>query len=181
MRGRLALAALAMGVASTLAGGACMVEAAQAETSVVVRCSDVIGSVTSGTEDGYRVVLGIVSVPPARIQRAANDDSDAPWTYFAKAGLVVHGGRVPVQISVPKAWRRRVAITWGSGVGVVAALRVAACRHSGGPSGSWNGYPGGFFLKKPTGCVPLRVTVGRRSRTVHVGIGESCRGASAGG
>jgi hypothetical protein len=120
------------------------------------------------------VVLGVVSFPPARIERAQTDPSASPWTHFAKWGLDVHIGSTPVEVTVPEAWRHRVAITWGSGIGAVASLRFAACRRPGGLSGSWNGYPGGFFLKTATACVPLTVTVGRRSKTLRVGVGEAC-------
>jgi hypothetical protein len=174
MRERLALAGLAVASAATLAGGFIAVSGAQAKPTVVVRCGDVAGSTPSGTQDGSRVVLGIVSAPPARIQRAGTDDSAAPWTYFAKVGLGIHIGTTAVEVAVPKAWRDRVAITWGPGVGAVPALRIAACRRPGGLNGSWNGYPGGFFLKAPTACVPLKVTVGRRTETIRVGIGEAC-------
>jgi hypothetical protein len=40
--------------------------------------------------------------------------------------------------------------------------------------GAWNGYPGGFFLRASSACVPLVVGVGQRSATVRFGIGRRC-------
>jgi hypothetical protein len=57
-----------------------------------VTCDDVILQVKSGRRAGYRVVLGIVSVPPARLAQVVPTNSK-PWAYWRKAGLVVRAGR----------------------------------------------------------------------------------------
>jgi hypothetical protein len=74
-------------------------------------------------------------------------------------------------VRVPKAWRGRAAITWGSGTGTVSALRLASCPTS---AGAWIGYPGGFFLKASSACVPLVFRVGHQSATVRFGIRRRC-------
>jgi hypothetical protein len=136
-----------------------------------VTCDDVILQVKSGRRAGYRVVLGIVSVPPARLAQVVPTNSK-PWAYWRKAGLVVRAGRTPVTVSIPRPWRTRAAITWG-GSGKVSALEIAPC-----PSRStvWNAYAGGFFIRARRECVPLTFTVGRRSQTVRFGIGGACPG-----
>lgn len=173
MTGRAGLALVAVVAAVGLGAGA---RAAAPQTSVAnprVGCGDVIGQQVSGTLDGSRVVLGVVSVAPARLQRAA-PTGNTPWTHFAKWGMTIHSGAA-VQLSVPKAWRSRVAITWGASTPIVSTLHFAACRLAGRGARPWNGYPGGFYVNTSKACVPLTVTVGRRSRTVRFGIGESCR------
>jgi hypothetical protein len=134
-----------------------------------VSCSDIILQVKSGRQAGYRVVLGIVSVPPAQLTQVVATNS-TPWAYWRKAGLVIRASHTPVGVSIPKAWRKRAAITWGSS-GNVSALKIAPC-----PSASkvWNAYAGGFYIRAPRECVPLTFTVGRRSQTVRFGVGGAC-------
>ena len=124
----------------------------------------------SGTAGGYRVVLGVVSVPPA-YQPQVVSSLRRDWPYWRKAGLVVRGGAPPVEVSVPTAWRSRVAITWGNRPGVFHRLRIASC--SAGPK-PWNAYAGGFYLRSRSACVPLVVRVGRRFATVRFGLGRMC-------
>jgi hypothetical protein len=119
---------------------------------------------------GYRVVLGVVAVPPAYLQQVVATRTRA-WAYWRKAGLVVRAGAPTLAVSVPKAWRRRAAITWGNNTGVVASLRIAGCdgaQHVG------YAYAGGFFLRASSACVPLTFRVGGRSATVRFGIGRRC-------
>jgi hypothetical protein len=146
--------------------GAVVVGHALASSSPTVPCADVIGHAKTGHDAGYRVVLGIVSVPPASLTQVVPSGTTR-WPWWRKAGLVVHGSTVPVRVAVPRAWRRRAAITWGSS-GPVSALTIAAC-----PSQPpvWNAYAGGFLLRARRECVPLTFTVGRRSRTVRFALG----------
>ena len=162
---------LTAAVASLLALGASAGDARQA-SSPVVRCGDVIGQQASGSLGGSRVVLGAVSVPPARIQRAAASGT-APWTHFSKWGIAIHRGTA-AEVSVPRAWRGRVAITWGASTPTVSTLRFAACRLPGSQTRPWSAYPGGFYIDTATACVPLTIAVGGRARTVRFGIGKSC-------
>jgi hypothetical protein len=135
-----------------------------------VPCSNIIASTRSAGASGYRVVLGSVSVPPAFLSEPVAL-RDASWPYWRKAGLLVHAGRGPVTVTVPSAWRRRAAITWGNGLGVVSALEITICSS---PAGSWNAYAGGIYTTSPAACVPLVFRVGARSQTVRFGIGRRC-------
>jgi hypothetical protein len=162
----------ALATAIALAAVAALAAHAAATTTRVptVPCRDVIGQSQTGHDGGYRVVLGVVSVPPARLTQVAAT-GERRWPYWRKAGLVVRAGAVPVGVSVPSAWRSRAAIVWG-GSGRVPALRIAACPS---PPGVWNAYAGGFLIRARRECVPLTFTVGRRSQTVQFGLGGACR------
>ena len=133
-----------------------------------VSCGTIIGGVASGRAAGYRIVLGVVSVPPAYRAQVVTSGS-GPWPFWRKAGLVVHADAGPVTVRVSRAWRRRVAIEWGNS-GIVSALRIARC-----PRGvkAWNAWAGGFHLRR-SACVPLVFSVGRRSATVRFGLGRRC-------
>ena len=135
-----------------------------------VLCNEIILHVNSGHAGGYRVVLGVVSVPPARLIQVVPSQS-RPFGYWRKAGLVVRAGAPPVTVSVPAAWRSRAAITWGNSTGIVGALRIASCP---GAAGTWNAYAGGFYLRSRSACVPLRFSVGGRTRLVRFGLGHAC-------
>jgi hypothetical protein len=119
----------------------------------------------------YRLVLGAVSVPPAYLAQVVST-GETPWAYWRKTGLVVRAGGQAVSISVPPAWRKRAAITWGNGGnGVFDSLRIAGC--PGGPARGL-AYAGGFYLRSPSACLPLVFRVGRRSETIRFGIGRHC-------
>jgi hypothetical protein len=135
-----------------------------------VACEKIILTVGSGRAGGYRVVLGVVSVPPASSTQGGVPTHERPWTWWRKAGLVIRGDSPPVTVSVPTAWRNRVAITWGN-TDVVSSLRIASCPAYTKP---WNAYAGGFLLRSRSACVPLTFRVGRRSATVRFGIGRTC-------
>jgi hypothetical protein len=141
----------------------------------VVPCDEDIGHPHSGHEAGYRVVLGVVSVPPAYLQQVVATH-ERPWAYWRKAGLSVWS-TVAVTVSVPQAWRNRVAITWGNNTGNVNSLRIAACAEYF-PAKGWDAYAGGFSLRSRSACVPVIFRVGRRSATVRFGIGRMCAAAS---
>jgi len=136
-----------------------------------IECDRIILRVGSGRAGGYRVVLGVISVPPAYRPQVVATGSRR-WPYWSKAGLVVRGGSPAVTVRVPRAWRERAAITWGNS-GIVSALRLAPC-----PKGEpkvWNAYAGGFLLRSRSACVPLIFTVGKRSRTVRFGLARACQ------
>jgi hypothetical protein len=156
----LALVALAVPTAGA--------HATSAGTTPLIPCDDAIGAVRSGTQSGYRVLLGIVSVPPAQLTQVVATRSK-PWLYWRKAGLVIHPSNRMVSLTVPKAWRKRAAISWG-GSGRVSALKFEPC-----PTGKlWNAYAGGFYLRAHRECVPLILRVGSRAQTVRFGVGGSC-------
>jgi len=134
----------------------------------IVHCADSILTVKSGTQGGYRVVLGVVSVPPARLTQVVRTDSKR-WPFWRKAGLVIRAGNKTVTVSVPEAWRRRAAVGWGNS-GVVSTLKFAPC-----PTPKpWNAYAGGFHLRTQRECVPLVFRVGNRAARVRFGLGGAC-------
>jgi hypothetical protein len=145
--------------------------AAPSHAPPTVSCTGITGRVSSGHAGGNRVVLGTVSVPPAYLPQVGPSRNKA-WPFFTKRGLAVRGGSRAVVVTVPKAWRRRVAITWGDSA-IVSTLRIASCSAFLPPK-VWNGYAGGFYLRSRSACVPLTFRVGRRARTVRFGLGERC-------
>lgn len=136
-----------------------------------VTCDKIILTVGSGRAGGYRVVLGVVSVPEAHLSQVV-PNGRRPWTYWRKAGLVIRGDSPVVSVTVPKAWRTRAAIHWGNS-GVVSALRIASCPRFGDEP--WNAYAGGFHLRSRSACVPLVFRVGNRSKTERFGLGRACK------
>jgi hypothetical protein len=136
-----------------------------------VPCGEVIARVAFPYAGGYRLVLGAVSVPPGYLAQVSPTRS-RPWAYFSKHGLVVRSGEEPLTIAVPRAWRKRVGIVWGNGgLGVFHTIRLAAC-----PADpvQGNAYAGGFFLRRPSDCVPLVFVSGGRRATVGFGVGRRC-------
>lgn len=121
----------------------------------------------------YRLVLGAVSAPPAYLQAKPSPTGTRPWTYFSKKGLIVRAAREqPVFISVPRRWRTRAGIAWGyGGHGVFNSLRILRCP---GPPNQGYAYSGGFYLRSPSACVPLRFRVGERSAILWFGVGRRC-------
>lgn len=143
--------------------------------SRTVQCSEIILT-GKFPHPGYRRVLGVVSAPPAYLPQVA-PSMKQEWPFWRKAGLVVWGRAPVVTVSIPEAWRSRVAITWGNRPGFYSSLRIAGC---GWPLGARRGraYAGGFYLKEPAACLPLVFRVGRRQATVRFGLGQPCPNAS---
>jgi hypothetical protein len=173
---RVRIAVLGATVGLVCAAGV-IASAASPTSGRTVPCSESIAATkfpyvgSSRPQYRYRLVLGAVSVPPA-YQAQVVPTGETPWTYFRKAGLVVRADGQAVSISVPPAWRGRARITWGNGgMGVFDSLRIAGC-----PVGAAQGlaYAGGFYLRSRSACLPLVFRVGRRSQTVHFGIGRRC-------
>ena len=135
-------------------------------------CEQIALHLRSGSEDGYRIVLGRVGVPDEQhTSRRASRSPGKPWPYFRRVGLLVRGGTSTVTITVPEGWRDRVAISWGN-TPAVSSLQIASCDVS--VSKPWNAYAGGFHLRSRAACVPLDIRVGGRSTTVRLGVGRAC-------
>jgi hypothetical protein len=165
-------AVLAMAVcASGTYAGASSTHERRAVAPLVVLCDEKASIDPSGTVDGYRVVLGIVSVPPPILRNVERGYKTWGWPYGRKAGVDIHPTHKTVTVAVPTAWRSRVAIIWGNASPPVSTLKFQPCPY--GDLG-WNGYAGGFFLRKRRECVPLRFTVGSHSRTVRFGFDVAC-------
>jgi hypothetical protein len=137
-----------------------------------VTCGSIIVPSGSFSWKPERVVLGVVDVPPAYIAQTLESGASR-WPFWSKAGMVVRAGSPPVVVSVPPAWRKRVAIGWGN-VDAGSSLRFARCPDSSS-FGGWNPYAGGFLLKTRSACVPLVFRAGGRTATVRFGVGKRCR------
>ena len=119
----------------------------------------------------YREVLGVVSAPPAYMPQVL-PTNHRPWAFWHKQGIVLRATRQTVTVTVPDAWRRRVAVSWG-GIGApTGALRLRGC---GSSPDRGIAFAGGFFLRSRAACVPLVFRVGTRSATVRFGLGRRCR------
>lgn len=138
-------------------------------------CRPVSGQGSSGTADGARLVLGVVTVPPAYVPGVVHIPSgiagSGPWHYWSKWGLGIRAGSPTVVVSVPTAWTQRVAITWGNNAPTGSTIRLPTCPQ---PPGAWNFYAGGFYLRTSAECVPLLIHVGGRSVTMRFGINRHC-------
>ncbi len=125
---------------------------------------------------GGKIVLGVISLGPDFLQPTV-PVHQGWWRYWQKHGLWIRAGHQTVTITVPKAWQNRAAITWGANVGIVSTLRFPGCPASPGtPAGPGTGaeYPGGFYLRSNSACVPLAFAVGRRSAVIRVSVGRRC-------
>lgn len=138
----------------------------------VVGCDDVaMGMGAVEPVRGEQLVFGLVAMPARFLSQVFAEKY--PLAYFGKAGVTIRAGSGPIDIVVPSAWRRRVAIEWGEGdnsVGVASSLRFTPCKPY---DRKWLPYAGGIHVSAPA-CVPLIVRAGGRSRTLHFGIGRRC-------
>jgi hypothetical protein len=134
-----------------------------------VGCSQAIEQ--AGTP-GTPVLFGVVAVPPARLTRAVPTGSN-PWRYYRKYGLTIRAESSAVLVTVPRTSRQTAAISWGSYLGPVSSLRILSCPAQSGLQ-PWNTYPGGFYLRSATDCVPLIFQVGRRAIMLRFAVGRSC-------
>ena len=166
---RLALALISLALLSVLAAGAWAATPAYAEPTV--SCDGIVLLNRTVAGEGFRVLLGAVSVPGSR--QLAHSSTATPgrrWRYFRSAPIAIRAGTAAVTVSVPEGWQDRVALSWGASP-TSGALHFAPC---GSPKRTWNLYSGGFHLRKSGDCVPLLVTVGGMSTTVRVGLGRAC-------
>ncbi len=170
MRPRLGMCAISLVVLGALAAGAAARGPASAEPTV--SCDRIVLRGNSGLADGFRLLLGRVSMPgSAHLGRDADAVRSRSWRYYRNAGLAIRAGTSGVVVSVPDGWRERVALSWG-GSRPSSSIRFPSCPRSA--AGIWNSFSGGFHLRGRADCVPLLVTVGGMSTTVRVGIGRAC-------
>ncbi|HLX49804.1 MAG TPA: hypothetical protein VKS82_15855 [Streptosporangiaceae bacterium] len=138
-------------------------------------CAPFINLTGRHVPTGYRVILGDAFVPPAYLgpQGTGPQDRPGPWRYGWKMGFGFRGGGLPVTISVPAAWRGRLALFGGpAGSAYTSQLRIPSCPYKG----LWNTFVSSFFLHTWSGCVPLEVQVGRLTGTVWFGLSRHCPG-----
>jgi hypothetical protein len=117
----------------------------------------------------FRVVLGDVATQVADVGEGEPAGSGETWPYFAKRGLLIPAGIGPVWISVPKSWRRRAAVDWGTGPS--STITLSAC---GSPPDVWDAFAGGLYLRTRIACVPVQFRVGERTATVTYDVGRRC-------
>jgi hypothetical protein len=141
-----------------------------------VPCAEMIDTVrfphVGSVEYPSQLVLGAASAPGRFIPQSSPTGSP-PWMHFSKWGMVIRGGPgADVSVTVPHAWRDRVAISWGNaGHSVYHTLRFARCGDDGTRG---HAYAGGFLLRRAAACVPLRFRVGMRTKLVWFGIVRRC-------
>jgi hypothetical protein len=148
--------------------------ATTASTLPLVTCEESIGGARySGTDEGARILLGAISVPPEYRPEAAVPSGDKRWPFVAEVDVVFRAEQPPVDVVVPKEWRKRAAISLGN-TKLASSLQVSACPNNGLP---WNAFTLGFNLQERTACVPLAFRVGARTTTARFGLGKHCTGA----
>ncbi len=150
---------------------AAAVSAAAGSPAPTAGCESIVDPTGSFEWRPKRVVLGVVAVPPAYVPQT-EPTGGRRWPYSSKAGVVVRADSPPVLVSVPRAWRSRVAIGWGDAVGA-SVLRFASCPPSSS-LGDWNPYAGGFYLSSRAACFPLEFRVAGRRALVRFGVGKRC-------
>jgi hypothetical protein len=120
----------------------------------------------------YRLVLGVVSAPPAYMGQV-NRQTIRAWPYWRKQGIVVRNSGDTVEIGVPRAWRSRAAIAWGYG-GNGEPFRSVTLVGCGSDRTRGRAYSGGFYPRSRSACVPLTFRVGKRTRTMRFDLGRRC-------
>ena len=139
-----------------------------ASPSATVAC-DAVKVRPASLDRSHRFILGRVAFRRTPVLQISHIGGGL--AHWSRTPVFIRS-RTPVTISVPKAWRDRVAMTWGSAV--THTLRFAPCPTPANLSPHrWNGYDGGFRVREPA-CVPLRVRVGERVATVRFGVGRAC-------
>ena len=120
----------------------------------------------------YRLVLRDAAMPPARLP-PLGPSGRAAWPYGEKTAFQFHGGGPPVTITVPEAWRDRVAVfgITSRPLGFASMVRIPGCP----PRSAWDTYVSAFYTRSRTACVPLRVQVRHKTITLWFGLGRRCR------
>jgi len=144
---------------------------ARARSVFVVPCTDTIGNLSNPAGSDRHVALGLFSVPSVTVG-SERLFGVLHWRYWTKVAVGVRRYRAPVTVSVPKAWRSKVAVTWGNRAGIMSSIRFSSCADATSPN--WSAYAGGFYLRQHIVCVPLIVSDGQRTATVRVAIDGKC-------
>lgn len=139
-------------------------------SSDAVTCDKIILTSAHPFHEGTRRVLGVIAAPPAYISQVIRHPGEQ-WPYGEKAGLGVRAGSGPITITVPTAWRSRVAIAWGNITTDAGSVQIAACPPS---ANVWDIYAGGFSLRHRSECFPLTFSVDQKTSTVWFGLGRRC-------
>ncbi len=128
--------------------------------------SSVWGQGLDAPAPGDRVFAGHVTLPPTRSLQLPAPPAPGEMR-FAKHGVLVRAG-MPVVFEVPRAERRRYALTFGDVGGRGASeIRFVPCPAA---SGRWTAWAGGYLARSPQ-CATLVVRVGLNARRVRLGLG----------
>lgn len=170
--GRLATGAVMLAAGCTGGSGAGASGSASAgavaQASVACQTSNLVAS---ADQEGWKIVLGDVSVQPGDLGPTLAVSAHGPWRYWQKRGIMVLAGTAPVSVTVPVQWRRFAAITWGDSP-IAYSVLLRPCRS---PARAWDAWAGGFYLQTASACVPIVFGIGRRHETVRFGVGRPCR------
>ena len=135
-------------------------------------CSGPISIVTS-LPTPHSSVLEAVGLDTTSTLQAGGADPADPHRLRAKTWLYVHTGREST-VTVPAGWATAVSIAWGDHAPVwTTSLHIPACPQSTSRPGQWLAYPGGISLDKAA-CVPLDISSGAKTITVHLSLGLPC-------
>jgi hypothetical protein len=144
------------------------------EPAVSLPCQNSIESLDGPASDGgHAVVLGRVELPTGGALGASRTAEDPEFPLFAKDGLVIKAG-TSFELIVPRAWRSRLRIGWGSPAQPTTRLQVSRCP-AANPTKPSLAYAGGCLVSEPA-CVSLIVEAGNRSQRVRIGVGAACPG-----
>jgi hypothetical protein len=135
-------------------------------------CSSFVNLTSFRIFPRYRLVFGDVAMPPGRLPPLGRSGRTA-WPYGEKTGFQFHGGGPPVTITVPEAWRDRVAVfgVTSRPLGFASTVRIPSCP----PRSAWDTYVSAFYTRSRTACVPLQVQVKHETVTLWFGLGRRCR------
>ncbi|NDL60657.1 hypothetical protein [Phytoactinopolyspora mesophila] len=117
-----------------------------------------------------RPALQAVSVEESGVPGSASELPSGGW-FFAKAGLVVRGGR-HVELLVPPEYADDLRIGWGGHPSSPGISVLADC-----PGHDyWLAFAGGYWVSEP-GCYTLHIRVdGEPEEEAGIGIGAPCPG-----
>jgi hypothetical protein len=170
---------LASGLAAALATTAALTHGAptkqQAPRRQILPC-DVAAGQAPAPNPVDRVLSGRVAVPPKQPKIRLDYSGHGRFPYSVKYGLTVRAGNRPVDLIVPRAWRRTYMIGWGNDASgrpapASSIVRVLGCPVE--PASPWLTYAGGYSLRKPA-CIALLIRAGGRTALVRIGFGRSC-------
>src|SRR5690349_1507658 len=119
------VARLVTAVACSLALAVVVVGAGSARSpdSAAAGCAEIIGH--DPPAPYYRQPIPGAAVPASFLPNVGSNPSAAPFTFWTKAGIVIHAGSA-VTVTVAPSVANRVRLTWG---GVTdPAIRFSACR-----------------------------------------------------
>jgi hypothetical protein len=136
-------------------------------------CDEHIG--TTPPPAGMRIVEGVVALPAspgiAALGTSLTGSGNDAHRLFAKWGLTIRAGRT-FSLLIPSRLTQVASIGWGSSARPVVRLTVPGCQSG---RARWLSYAGGYWVRRPL-CLPLRVVVQGRTRTVRIGVGAACPG-----